>query len=319
MKKTENILGYLRYEGELVSEGYMDARKSAQALLGFDEAIRFFIFQQAPFLKKTDFEFPVRVKKGSWEIEIPELINLIVYSGGGIVLTAYGKKAVEKMAENDFDNVGLKDIFQKSMLSILWLIRMGKHIGDLTIKQFKNTKFKDKNRIIGIENSENKILDIPKKNFDLYIASPPKLLANISELVEDQRILSLGVYEEGELIEESVTIKHRRIFTQKEDETIDILFPELDHGVNVELKGEITRGNERSNSLGFWYEGHILTCYPQAGSIVKFKQCLFLKCKIFGIISRYDDTGGLGSRKPKILFDNIEPIENATGDLSLFE
>jgi hypothetical protein len=90
MEQEEKYLGFLKYEGEMVSEGYMDARKSAQALLGFDEAIRFFAGQQARELRKIDFEFPVRIKKGSWEIVIPDIIELIKL-GGGVIGTAYGK------------------------------------------------------------------------------------------------------------------------------------------------------------------------------------------------------------------------------------
>ena len=52
----EQYLGYLKYEGELVDEGLMDARKSAQALLGFDECVRFFVCQLTPNLKNVDFE-----------------------------------------------------------------------------------------------------------------------------------------------------------------------------------------------------------------------------------------------------------------------
>jgi hypothetical protein len=41
MEQEEGQLGYVKYSGELVRDGYLDARKSAQALLGVDEAVRF--------------------------------------------------------------------------------------------------------------------------------------------------------------------------------------------------------------------------------------------------------------------------------------
>lgn len=149
MEQEEKYLGYMKYRGKLVDEGFMDARKSAQALLGFDEAVRFFTFQQAPELRKADFELPVRVKKGSWEIVIPDTIALVKLVGGGIA-TAYGLKAAQKMAERDFENFGLKDVFQKSLLAIQWVIRIGKHLGDLTLKKFDSPLFKDNNQLIGI-------------------------------------------------------------------------------------------------------------------------------------------------------------------------
>jgi len=318
MEQEESYLGYLKYDGEMVEEGFMDARKSAQALLGFDEAVRFFVFQQAPDLRKTDFEFPVKVRKGSWEIVIPDLVELIKLAGG-VVTTAYGVKAAQKMAERDFDNISLRDIFQKSLLAIQWVIKIGKHLGDLTLKKFNDVKFKDNNKLIGIRNSDGEYLYVPKQFLDFYVATNPNLLAKISELVEEQRVLSIGVFQNGKLIEEKVTKKYRRIFTHEEEDQEEILFPELEHGQNAVLEGEITRGNEMSNTMGFSYQGHILTCLPESGSIVRFKLTLFLKCRIHGFISRLDDQGRLNARKPKIIFTHIEPLENDVDEPSLFE
>ena len=46
MDSAKDQIGFAKYYGKLVEDGFMDARKSAQALLGFDEAVRFFIYQQ---------------------------------------------------------------------------------------------------------------------------------------------------------------------------------------------------------------------------------------------------------------------------------
>lgn len=318
MEKEEKYLGYLKYDGEMVDEGFMDARKSAQALLGFDEAVRFFMFQQSPDLRKTDFELPVRVKKGSFVIAIPELVELIKIAGGAMV-TAYGIQAAQKMAERDFENFGLKDAFRKSLLAIQWIMKIGKHLGDMAIKKFVDVKFKDNNELIGIRNSEGEYLYVPREFLEFYAATPPKLLAKISELIEEQRVLSIGVYQDGELVEETVTKKYRKIFTQETEEQEEILFPELMHGQNVVLEGEVTRGNEMSNTIGFGYRGHILTCIPEYGSIVEFKPALFLKCRIHGSISRLDDKGKLNAKRPKIIFRYIEPLTNDTKESSLFD
>lgn len=318
MEQEEKYLGYLKYHGEMVDEGFMDARKSAQALLGFDEAVRFFVFQQVPDLRKTDFEFPVRVKKGSWEIVIPELVDIIKLAGS-VVVTAYGVKAAQKMAEHDFDGIGIRDIFKKSLLAIHWVIKIGKHLGDLSLKKFESVKFKDNNQLIGIKNSEGDLLYVPKEYLDFYVASNPRLLGKISELVEEQRVLSVGVYHDGQLVEETVTRKYRSIFTHEEEEHEEMLLPELEHGQEVALEGEVTKGNEMSNTMGLNYQGHILTMLPETGSIVRFKPSLFLKCSVRGLISRLDDKGRLDAKKPKIIFSRIEPIESDTTQSSLFE
>ena len=319
MELETKYLGFIKFDGELVSDGIMDARKSAQALLGFDEAVRFFVGQQAPELIKNDFEFPVQVKKGSLVIAVPDLIELVKL-GGGAIVAAYGIKAAQKMAERDFENFGIKDIFKRSILAMQWIIKIGKHLGSVSIKKFESVDFKDNNELIGINNSEGQILYVPKLFLDLYVSSSPTLLEKLALLVEDDRELTVGVYEDGILTEEKLTRKYRGIFTQEEEDQEDELFPELTHGQNIDLEGELTRGNEMSNTMGFEYQGHILTCYPESGSIVQYKPALFLKCRIHGYISRLDSKGILGSRRPKIVFSHVEPIADNTKDQpSLFQ
>lgn len=46
----EGYLGYLKYDGDAVEEGVMDARLSAEALLGFDEAFRYFVKKRETIL-----------------------------------------------------------------------------------------------------------------------------------------------------------------------------------------------------------------------------------------------------------------------------
>ncbi|MCR4509508.1 hypothetical protein NUV66_09340 [Pseudomonas sp. 32.2.56] len=310
MDAEEEQLGYVKYTGELVKQGYMDARKSAQALLGVDEAVRFFIFQQAPLLKGADFEFPVKIRKGAWEI---------VVGAFGAIALAYGIKAAQKMAENDFADVGMKDVLKKSLQGIQWLIRIGKHLGDLAIKKFDNPRFRDDNQLIGIRNSEGEYLYVPKEYFEFYLYSPPSLLKKIAEVVEDDRVLSVGVFEDGILVEEIVSRRVRQIFTQEEEVEEDQLFPDLEHGQRVVIEAEVTRGNEMSNTIGIGYRGHVITGVPEVGSIVRFKACLFLNCRISGRVSREDDKGRIDARRPKIIFSNIEIIESESKNLSLFD
>lgn len=307
MEQEEGQLGYVKYSGELVKDGYLDARKSALALLGLDEAVRFFVFQQAPELRTTDFEFPVKVKKGSWEIVI-----------GGILL-AYGAKAAQKMAENDFKDIGLKDVFKKALSAIQWMIRIGKHMGDVTIKKFENVKFKDNNSLIGIKNSQGDFLYVPKEFLEFYASASPTLLKKITEVVEEERTLSVGIYDGNAVIEETVTRRHRQIFTNEVEEPGEVIFPDLEHGHAVILEGELTRGNETSNTVGIGYRGHILTGIPEVGSIVRFKSSLFLRCRVYGRVSREDEKGRLDARRPRIIFTRIESLESDDDYHQLFK
>lgn len=313
---TEQYIGYIKYDGELVKEGLMDARKQAQALIGFDTALRYFIAKQSPELQNLDFEIPLRIKKGSWELLIPETVGGWIQAGLGVVATAYFTKAAQQMAENDFKEKSIKDIFIKSVEAVKWFAKIGKHMGDTTIRKFQNVKFKNNNELIGIRNEQGEYLYIPKEFLDLYTSTNPDLLSDIAENIEEGRNLTIGTYEDNDKDEVTIYKKQKHIFCPPEaEEEEDILFPELIHGDNVVLDGEVTRENKTSNSMGFKYQGHILTAYPQSGSIVAYKSILFLKCRLYGTINRLDEKGFISSRRPKIFISHIEALEPSENDL----
>lgn len=314
----EQYIGYLKYEGALVKDGLLDARKAAQALLGFDEAVRFFVGQCAPQLRDVDFDLPVRIRKGSWEALIPTTLIDWLVTAFGAGLTMYFVTAGRKFAEKDFEKIGLQDIFVHAIESIQWMIRIGKHLGDLLKKRFEGAKFRNQNTEIGIPNGAGEYLFVPKRYFDFYVAASPRLLRKIATLVEDERRMEIGVHKDGSWVRETLLVEHKAIFTF-DDEGDEILFPELQHDQQVTLEGHITRGNENTNSLGLRYQEHILGCYPETGSIVSHKESLFLNCRVHGIISRLDKFGGHNETKPKIIFSRIEPIERSAESLSLFD
>jgi len=74
MADPVEYIGFIRYEGKPLEQGYFDTRKSAKVLLGFDRALRFFVAQQDAELAKSDYPIPVRIRGGSWEALIPHSI-----------------------------------------------------------------------------------------------------------------------------------------------------------------------------------------------------------------------------------------------------
>lgn len=313
----EKYLGFVKYEGELVEDGLMDARKQAQALLGVDSAIRYFVGKQAPQFKNLEYEIPVQVRKGSWELLIPETVAGWVQAGLGVVATGYFTKAAQKMAEKDFENIGVKELFSKSIEAIKWFARIGKHMGDLSIRSFENVRFSDDNALIGICNAKGEYLYVPKSHLDFYVASNSNLLELLALNIEEGRELTIGTELENELDTVSITIRDKYIFCTDEDEQDeDVLFPEMVHGDTVVLEGEVTRENKTSNSMGFKYQDHILTAYPESGSIVPYKRLLFLRCQLYATVSRLNEKGRVGARRPKLYFSHIEPLEDhIVGDL----
>ncbi|MHC4758832.1 MAG: hypothetical protein ACYTE8_09255 [Planctomycetota bacterium] len=302
---SSEYIGFIRYKGKPVEKGYLDARKSAKALLGFDEAVRYFVGKQDEELAKIDYEIPVRIKKGSWEAIIPHDINTWIATAIGLAATTYLTAAAAQVAQNDFKDVNTVKIFKKSIKAMQWLLRLGKHLGTITKKTYDGLKWGNNNQNIGIPNENGEYLYIPKNILDLIEQIPANLLRKISSIVTEAIKLEIGVREKNKDDVESLEISHKSIFCPEEE----VLFPELKDGVEVKLDGLVTRGNENANSIGFQYKGHILTCYPREGSIVRFKPGLFVKCEITGKVTRKNKFGEPIEIRPKIIFNKLEPIE----------
>jgi len=319
MEDEQKYLGYLKYDGKLVDSGFFDARKSAQALLGFDDSLRYFLYQESSLLRDLDFEIPVKIEKGSWLAYIPHNIQDWIITAVGFGATAYAGAAAKKMAENDFKEIGLKTIFKSAFHGIVWVIKIASHLGSMTKKKFDNVKFKNDNAEVGILNDSGEILYVPRKYIDLYINCPEKLFSQLAQLVEPERELEVALVDEDNE-KARISYSQKQIFTYDIDEDDEILFPDLVNGKYVELQGYVTRGNQNTNSIGFLYHDHILTCHPQEGNIIKHKLKLFSACLIKGYVDRLDKQGILIEKKPRIIFIDLIPIkDDAPKELRLFD
>lgn len=330
MANEEKYIGYLRYYGESsVKDGLLDMRKSAEALIGFDEILRHFLIKEDPSLLGIEFEIPVRIRKGSWEAVIPDIIDKLL-SPTGIAATAssaYLLATAKKAAEDGLFQTGaakdIKTTFRAAIKSAQWIIRIASHVGTLAKRQFENAKVDQTTQEIKISNEKGEYLAIPKRYLDLYSDCPKDLFSKNAGIVESERAMEIGVMEDGKEKKVSITEKEKVIFYKKSEDDEDTLFPELKHGQNVELGGGITRGNEKRNTLGFEYQEHILTCKPTQGtSIVDFKNQIvskapnhiFPRVKIYGVISRADENGFITEKRPTIIFSKIVPLENGNGN-----
>ena len=209
MQSYENVLGYMKYSGRMVEDRFVDARKSASALLGFDEAIRHFIKQDFPDLDKLDYEIPVKIRKGSWEALIPESIGQWIMTGAGLATTTYLTAAAAELAKNDFKDASIKKAFLKAIKSIQWFIKIGKHLGHSRQRKFENVKFQNDNKEIGIPNERQDYLFVPKEYLDAFSTCSPKILEELAVIIEDERHLTFGVQENGKLSE----VSHRKTNT----------------------------------------------------------------------------------------------------------
>ena len=177
---------------------------------------------------------------------------------------------------------------------------------------------------------KGEILSVPKKYFDIYTKCPENLFSKNANLISKEKILEIGVFENGKEEKVTITNKERGIFYVGDDEEPseeEILFPELVDGQKVELVGEITRATESTNTIGFSYSGHVLTCKPSDGSIAAFKKKVisrienhfFPMVKIVGTIKRTNENHLFEEKRPQIIFTDIVPMEKTPNNQSLFD
>lgn len=321
--KDQDYIGYFKYEGKLVEDGYMDARQSAEALIGIDNVFRYFILQVDPKLQEIDFQIPVKIRKGSWEALIPQDLQQWLITAVGLAVSTYGTTAAKKMAENDFGEVGFKDVLKKVFQSINWVIRIAVHVGSLARKQFIEAEFKEDNKgemLVGIPNEKNEMLYVPKGFLDMYINCPEKLFSLLTKSLDPEKSLQIGINDKEEPIANrtvNINFRDKFIFT-KEEETNETLFPELKHNQYVELEGHVTRGNENANTIGFEYLKHILTCSPIQGNIKDYKEILFTNCILKGYVDRMDKDGNNIESRPRIKYIELKEIKSNNSQATLF-
>lgn len=320
MDQDEKFIGYLKYSGKSVEDGFLDTRKSAEALLGFDDILRYFLLKEDPSLKDADFEIPVKVGKGS-----------VIIWVCGIAATAYLTKAAQEAAEKGILNTAtVKDaemIMRGALKAAQWTIKIGSHMGSLAVREFKTGLISVKDQEIEILNENKESLRVPKRYLDIYKECPQKLFSKNAGVIEADRTLELGVFD-GEIVEKvCISEKQKSIYyTKNDDSDSGVVLPELKHGQFVELEGVITRVTESTNTIGFDYQGHTLTCKPEEKRLASFKDKIISKkddhvlpnIKIIGRVDRNAENGEFKEKRPQIIFSNIVTLESGSYKQKLF-
>jgi len=300
-------VGYIKYSGKDVERGVIDAGSAGSALTGLDEAIRFFNRQQSPDFATLQYDVPVQTRAGSWEAVV---MGSALAVGGAFAL-GYAKKAGEKLAENDFKDIGLKDILKKSMTAIQTLAKVVKHTR--RARGWKTARFvlDDPTSTVLIVNDKGEELPVPMEFYRWFQQLPPRLLIRMTSVIRTERVLSIGIARSEKIDEVHVNEEDKPLFddTQDEEEDENILFPELVHGQDVRLEGRLIRGNEASNTAGLEYQGHVINCVPAYGSVRQYKAALFLRCKVEGRITRHAKSRFVADRRPTLIVEKVVPLE----------
>ena len=307
-------LGFVKYSGKSLIDGVIDAGSAGSALVGLDEAVRFFNSKQSPDFSTFQYDVPVQTRTGSWEAVVVASVAV-----GGAFALGYAKKAGEKLAENDFKDLGLKDVLKKSMAALQTLAKLIKHT--------RRPRGWDRVRVepslgadtVLVANDNGDELPVPIEYFRWYQQLPPRLLARMTSVIRVDRVLTIGVVRTTGVEEVTIVEEEKPLFDQTEEDEYeeDILFPELHHGSDARLEGRLIRGSEASNSVGLEYMGRVINCVPAHGNVRQYKAALFLRCKVEGRITRHARNRFVADRRPTLIVEKVVPLE-VDGQIGLF-
>lgn len=309
--KSQDALAYIKLEGEGLEEGIISAKTGAEILGVIDRVVHRSIVQKYPELLDVNFDVPVQVKKGSWMALIPSDVIGWVLTAAGASTTAYGVKAAQSLAENDFSEIGIKDAVKKGVGTLQSTIRIAKHLGG-TRKKPHGVKFEDNNETLLIPNAQGEYIKVKRSEYDNYQNYPEKLLKDIAKAPSQNQKISVGLVDGGKLQVESIDYGDKSYFGEEQLAPTDngFLFPEMKEGDQVELIGVVTRANSQPNSMGFQYQGHILTCIPRSGKVEQYKPQLFKKCILRGSVRRLLDASFKDTMaRPRLIIDELVIIE----------
>ena len=221
----DQYIGYLKYSGHSVNDGCLDARKAANALIGFDESLRFFIEDDFPELKGKSFEIPVKIQAGSWEAFIPSTIAEWVGTAFGISGAAYLAAAASQIAQNDFKDKRIVDIFRDALRMLQWVVRLGIHLKGLSVKEIKGIRWKKDNTIALIPDGKGEFIEVPTEILEKYIKTPPKILSKMAKLIE--KGLASEVFVKGEKNFKAVNPARLLDIIKEKEEQVKKVLPEM--------------------------------------------------------------------------------------------
>lgn len=308
-------VGFVSYEWHGAPSGVIDAQAGGNALLGIDEAVRFFNRKQTKGFLSTSYEIPVKTGEGSW---IAWVLGLIAIPTTAFV-TGYAKKAGERMAERDFSEIGFIDIAKKSIDALEHLFELIKHTQKTSGWNTDNAIWKENATIIGITNEANEVLYIPVEYLKWYWELPQSTLRKLTAPISKGRHMTIGA-SLGEGRYRTVQVNHDELelFIKEEADESEFLFSNLIHGEDVALEGLVTRGNQETNSMGFQYHGHILNCVPATGSVRRFKPAMFLHCRVEATVNRHVASLARVDHRPTLIVNQVIILETDSQQ-SLFE
>jgi hypothetical protein len=269
----------IKLEGARVDRGYVTISDMREVLSGIEHAAKYFISTEYPEIKKDSYELEVRVESGSLFLYVVGL----AFTGGAGVAAAFGisyaKKAGEKLAENDIGEKTTADIIRPAVQKMKSTVRIAKHLGGMGKQRtFPEAKIISPENIV-LPNAEGEELRVTKAELDAYARAPRDTFKKMAAVVDAET--TVAIFEPGEVIKPNnaavIDTSSKAYFNNSGVDDNGVVFPEMQHGEYVTLRGSLCRANKNTGTLGFEYRNHTLTSYLHQMEIRDIKDSLFDK------------------------------------------
>lgn len=318
---------YIKYEGENIQGGLFGVRDAADALLGFDVALRYVLEKELPELRRIKYDIPVKIREGSWEGLLPDQIEQyiqVVQAIGikgvlNVSLAVYLTRLASQAATEGLFSTGVaKDVkraFELAVRVVQGAIAYVKHLKGYERDPGTVKLSKDGSQVI-VYNKEGVPLSIDAELYERIRKCPKRLLCGLAKPVIAGRKLHIGL-RHGKVWTDQIIEEKDRILFCDEEEMVDEL-PELVDGESVSVDGVVVRANEKEQSFGLQYKNHVITCKPVKGkTIVMFKEGIIshssgklyhTNVTVHGTVERVTEEGNYKT-KPRIFVSEVIPID----------
>jgi len=301
--------GYLKLSGSRVSDGIVDAKLASDFLSGIDKSLRYFITKDSPAYSDLEYNLEVKIEPGSLIVYLVDI--------GILALATYAVAAAKQLAKNDVGDKNSTQVLGSAARKMRSTVKIAKHLGGMSKKRVEEAKFKENNQVFAIPNSKGELLYVRRDEWESFFSAPENLYEEIVSPVGNDTSLLIGAREtSGEIKEEEITEETKLFFSKNPASELDdeLTLPELIDGETVELEGELTRGNGRTNTLGFAYKDHIITCTLRNGRVKEYKDALFGKVRVTGVVTRHYESkvSEEEKKKPKLVLSSVQSLEDDT-------
>lgn len=326
------VSAFIKFEGEDIVDGVLGARDSINALEGFDTLMRGLLEREIPELKSIQYDIPVKIQEGSWELSIPE--NIFEIAGFvkkcgipdliGVSFFVYIMRMASIAADKGLLETGLardlKKVIPFAFEKIVWLVRYVKHLG--CFEKTPDVSFAEDSRWVVIRNKEGRTLKFPYECLDFVMHCPKNAFYELVKPVNTKRRLRIAYKKDRQWHDEVIHDDERQLFVEEPSEEDEL--PELVDGIVTVVDGLIVRANEKDQSIGLQYHDHVITCKPGKGfTLASFKAAIIsghsgrlyqTHVRITGLVERVT-VDGRYKTKPRIFINKMEPIDEGVNGM----